>query len=272
MEEKLKNIFYLDPEYMNFIPRKSRLKYSTVGAGWVIELLTAGMVVFWGFVVYLFLSNAYTGVRTSWQFNIEGLKTTATIISCQMLRHGRESSRPEITYTYTVADVVYTAQDIVQSHYPGCSNFSEGTQITIQYYPPNPIHSRIAISFSVHTWVAIIFGSLATICFIPFTLLTMIFSGWLLVFELKARQRFYLLRREGVLLDGEVVQAEYEKGQGKRGVYYFLKVTAKFETPDGRLLTRIFEGTVEYFVNREIPQSGTPVKLLYVNDKMVIML
>jgi hypothetical protein len=270
MEEKSKNTFYLDPDYENFIPRKSRLKYETVGKGY---LFVAGMLVlvaFFGCMAAAFIYIAYIGVRDFWQFNINGVETLATVGNCEIEGDGTKYERLRLTYSYTVANIVYDARDSIPTKYANCEQFLTGNQVSIQYYNHNPAMSRIE---EHPQWSHVIFGEpIILLCAIPlFSIISLLGAGSIVI-EFQARYQHRLLRREGILLYGEVVTAEYEKGQTGSGNSYTLKITAEFETPDGRLISRVFEGKTENFISRVLPQPGTPVQLLYANDHAVIML
>jgi hypothetical protein len=265
MEQKSKHTFYLDPQYVNFIPRKSRLKYSTVGKGYLFVAEMFALSLFFGLMTALPILVVYTGIRDFWQFNIKGVEALATVGNCEIDGYGTKYERLRLTYSYSVANIVYDARASIPTKYTHCEQFLTGNQVTIQYYSHNPEHSRIQEPI---LWLKAISIAFILIIFMAITLLCI---GAIFV-EFQARHHYLLLRREGVLLDGEVVTAEYEKGSSGRSSNYILKITAEFETPDERLLTRVFEGKIENFISRVLPQPGTPVKLLYANDNTVIML
>jgi hypothetical protein len=104
-----------------------------------------------------------------------------------------------------------------------------------------------------------------------FYLIGKFWGMWGVIAELKARYSYRELRSNGVLIDGEVLKARYVEQHG-RYTSYCLSVTAEFETPDGRMLTREFKGDIEMFASKVVPLPETPVVLLYANDIAVIML
>jgi hypothetical protein len=109
--------------------------------------------------------------------------------------------------------------------------------------------------------------------FLFFYLLFLIFCIAIIIAIFKAEHTHQLLQREGIILSGTVVEAKYEYQLPRPGygAYYLFDITVEFETPDGHQLTRKFSKR-EYAIGREAPASGTPVKLLYANDRAVIML
>jgi hypothetical protein len=268
MEQKSKNTFYLDPDYENFIPREMQLKQSTVGANWGMTVLTLFFIVFCGFVGIAIISLASAKVWNYWRFSVKGSETGAIITACE---DDADSNYPKITYVYMVDSVIYNTQYEVTRQYARCGQFQLNTQIPIQYYLNNPAQSRAIppdLDMSSLFWMVLFV--LANIFYLlPFCLMAVLFG---IVSIVKARYQYSLLQSEGALLDGEVIKAEYKKKTVKNVDYFNLSVTARFKTPDGRLLKREFKGVTEYFISREIPLSGTPVQLLYANDHAVIML
>jgi hypothetical protein len=270
MEQKTKNIFYLDTDYTNFIPRKTRLKYSTVGKGYLFVAAMLALVVLMGCGTAAFIYIAYIGVRDYYQFNIKGVEALATVGNCEIEGYSTKYERLELSYSYTVANVVYDVRDSIPAKYANCGQFLTGNQVSIQYYTHNPARSRIKEQVQ---WSHVIFGSpIILLCAIPLFSIIVLLGAGSIVIEFQARYQYRLLRRQGILLYGEVVTAEYEKNQSGSRNYYILKIRTEFETPDGRILKRVFEGKTENFISRVLPQPGTPVKLLYANDNTVIML
>lgn len=78
------------------------------------------------------------------------------------------------------------------------------------------------------------------------------------------------LKESGTLLNGEVVSAK-KTYRGRYAQHLFVEVTYAFTTPDGRPLTRTLAGS-RPDLKDNLPQHGTPVRVLYADDSAVIIL
>ena len=109
------------------------------------------------------------------------------------------------------------------------------------------------------------------VVWIPFTIYCLFWGVYRIVKTLYSNWRYWKLRRMGNLLDGEIVKVEREEPREFHGPHYVI-VTYKFETPDGRTLTRTMKNERHDLRNQDLPGVGTPVIVLYANDHAVIML
>lgn len=95
--------------------------------------------------------------------------------------------------------------------------------------------------------------------------------GWALIgfrgivlFVLKFRQ-LHLLRRQGEIRDGEVIQCLGKKeGQSKHGLV--VSVRYKFLSPQGIELAGKQVALRNDLIGKPLPEPGTPVTVLYAND------
>jgi hypothetical protein len=75
--------------------------------------------------------------------------------------------------------------------------------------------------------------------------------------------------KKGILLDGILIdcinQAEYRRHPG-------LQTTYQFKSPVGRELTRRQFYRRDDLLNEQLPEPGTPVKILYASDNCYVML
>jgi hypothetical protein len=264
MEQKSKNIFYLDPDYENFVPRKSRLKWESINGGnskyaalmFSLNIHLAFLSVPLCLIVFASMGGHY---------DAEGIHTTFTVIGCERL--SPESSQLQVTYSYTVDDATFnsTANSDVNMT---CADFPLGSLIEGQYRLTKPEISRVTQDnfYSLiddSNWGEVI---LITICVpLPISALGVIGHFW-------SSRRYHIFRTQGVLLDGELLNYYPERISSKGGGYIRVTIDYRYETPDGRLLEKRFIDTSAQRLLREMPQFLTPIKVLYANDKTVIML
>lgn len=86
----------------------------------------------------------------------------------------------------------------------------------------------------------------------------------------RGQSAFRKLKESGVLLDGAVVSSK-ATWRGRYSRYLFAEITYSFTTPDGRPLTRSLAGYRPDLKNN-LPQPGTPVRVLYAGDSAVTIL
>lgn len=88
--------------------------------------------------------------------------------------------------------------------------------------------------------------------------------------KVRGQAAFRKLKESGTLLNGEVVSAK-KIYRGRYTKHIFVEVTYAFTTPDGRPLTRTLAG-YRPDLKDNLPQPGTPVRVLYADDSAVIVL
>jgi hypothetical protein len=261
MEEKSKNTFYLDPYYKTYIPRKSRLKWESIDRGnSKYADLKSNIGIYLGILMILFCLIGLYATAGS-QFDAEGVNTTFAIIQCESL--SLESSQVQVTYQYTVDNAIFSGMENSDANMT-CDDFPIGTAIDGQYISTNPGTSRVTQDNFYSLWTDEDWGSsvLLVIC-LPLTI-----SSLGLIRHLWLRRKYHLLRTEGILLDGEFLN--FSLVTLKSGIT--LLIDYQYKTPDGRVLKNRFINNSGQLLMRKMPKVLTPIKVLYVNDKTVIML
>jgi hypothetical protein len=264
MEQKTKNTFYLDPDYENFIPRKTRLKWEAVDRR---DSKYAALM--FSLVIHLtFLSVPicfFVFASMGWHFDAEGVNTTFIVIHCERL--SPESSQVKVNYSYTIDGVTFSGtknSDVNMT----CEDFPIGTLIEGQYRLTKPEISRVTQDDFYSPLADVDWGELILIVIcVPLPV-----SSLVLIQHLWMRRKYHILRTQGVVLDGELLNFYPERISSKGGGYIRVTIDYRYETPDGRLLEKRFIDTSAQRLLREMPPFLTPIKVLYVNDHDVIML
>jgi len=263
MEQKSKNTFYFDPDYENFVPHKTRLKWDSIDRG--NSRYTALTISIGTQLVFLLLHLCCIGSTSpGWNFNEEGVNTTFTVIQCESLLP--ENSQVRVTYRYTLDGMTFSSTENSDLNLM-CDDFPLGTLIEGQYRLTKPETSRITQSnfYSIwhKDWISFI---LFVICLpLPIVPVPLVRHLWL-------ERKYHLLRTKGVVLDGELLNFYPERISSKGGGYIRVTIDYRYETPDGRLLEKRFIDTSAQRLLREMPQFLTPIKVLYANDHAVIMI
>lgn len=88
----------------------------------------------------------------------------------------------------------------------------------------------------------------------------------------EAMQLYDDLSAKGVICDGNLTEVGTKQISRRYGFSTHLKVVYEFTTPDGRLLhgEQVSDRILAAYLS--IPTVGTPVKVLYANDKAFIVL
>jgi hypothetical protein len=261
MGQQSENIFYLNSEYVGFIPRKTRLKFESVmglnveyenNAGckaWLMGILAIVMLI--GFI---FL------IREEWIYRTQGVPTVATVISC-VRTTSNKSKITKITYQYSVSDVNYTDIDSDYSIFKTCDDFPIDISLPIEYLPNQPSESRIIQS---HFFM---------LCAMPFMIIGLIWSSYESYINTSSYIRrkivHYTLRRKGILIIGSIIEVV---GVEKKVDADIVRITYKFKTPAGQTLYRAVQHHQKDFVGRQPPTKGKKVMVLYADDSAVMML
>lgn len=80
--------------------------------------------------------------------------------------------------------------------------------------------------------------------------------------------RRFRLRRQGRLVRGEITRAEAQVRPGPRGNEFVLTVYYSLESPrTGQTLRGVIANTRDDLAESPLPEAGTPVDVLYLNDR-----
>lgn len=269
---KPKSKFLLNPEHRNFVPRKSKLKFEVLDGGDDWGCGCSSMMLLFFIPASLMLPLVFLfGIWSYWSFEVSGVDVIATVTECQMQEHGENYFEPAIVYTYMLDDETYKNRHTVLWRAVNCGDFPVGSNLEAQYLLDDPSQSRITDADAKATlfWRVFQYGGLicGAIMMIGFTIYGI--SG--VIKYIMARRSYPLLRKKGILLEGEIVNAEHQK-RGEYENFHFVKITYEFETPDGRILTRSLSRRREDLKDKELPAVGTPITVLYADDYAVIVL
>lgn len=269
---KPKSKFLLNPNYRDFIPRKSKLDFKSLdaGNGWACGCMSVVLPTF--ILASLLIPIALTfWLWDYWRFGTSGIDVIATITECQIQQQGEDGSAPSIVYAYTFNGKTYKNRHTVWWRAVNCDDFPIGTRLDAQYLLRDPSHSRITdadanttLFWSITQFAGIICGGVLMIGFTSLGIMEVI--KYIL-----ARRSYPLLRKKSILLEGEIIKAEHKK-RGEYNDLHYVKITYEFETPDGRILTRSLSRRREDLKDKELPAAGTPVTVLYADDYAVIVL
>ena len=146
-------------------------------------------------VVACFLGFAlFNSGKNYWQFNVNGLETNATVVSCEIIRQGIRSYRPQVSYVYTVEDAVYNANYDVHSAV-SCEQFGTDALIDVKYYMHNPSQSRVVLPHTEGSRLWVIVGTSGIVCGFFLTLAAAILGTVASIYHIRTMRR-YLFRSE----------------------------------------------------------------------------
>ncbi|MBN8640032.1 MAG: DUF3592 domain-containing protein [Anaerolineae bacterium] len=239
-------IVYAEPTNAAFVAGTRRRIQGATFVQWGLTLI---------FTV-LFAVPLYAQLRETWNeqaFRADGRLTTGRIIGLSSIR-GTE--RHFVTYRYNVNGRIYEAHEEVTS--TGYSNLRTGTDVRVLYVADSPDVARLAEIYrapAVTTekrWWAFGFGAI-------------IFFLAVLWKEFQS----YRYSRLGKLCSGELIAAE-----GRKVVRLGFVVTFryKFQSPEGKTVSGGFEMRREDLRDAPLPAAGSPVQVLYIDDKQHRML
>jgi hypothetical protein len=266
MEEKSKNTFYLDPDYENFVPRKTRLKWESINGG---KPKYTDLKIFMGIHLSLMLIPLCIILLGSlgWSFDAEGVNTLFMVTHCERL--SPESSQVKVKYSYTVDGAIFSGtknSDVNMT----CEDFPVGTLIEGQYLLTKPEISRVIQSDFFSMWDEDWGGFILVIICVPFLV-----SVWGIIGHLWLILKYHRFKTRGIVLDGEFLSSWRVRVPSKSLsplVVPSLVVDYQYKTPDGRMQINRFIDNSGRLLSRKMPGVLTPIKVLYANDKTVIML
>jgi hypothetical protein len=198
--------------------------------------------------------------RRSVDLNRSAVVAQAQIVSRRFQDRGREAlSRWFVTYRFTVQGEGKTYQQELDVDQETYNRLVEGTPILIKYLPTDP-----AISVLAHDDIAPLDLEVILPALFGPALLTLLILVWAFWVSL----RYTRFERQGQVIKGEVTACE---GKAMPD-HYHVTLSYKFRTPADRELTGKITQERDDLKNEELPQKGTPVAVLYVNDKLYRLL
>lgn len=262
-QQTLPNVpVYLNPAYTDFIPGVTELKFSTLNRLHPIMLGVAmiGLVLLSTALVFV-CGMFVTTFQQDRLLEREGVKHSGEIVRCRELTSSRSRSI-DVTYSYEVDDETY--QHTTNMPDDRCTLFQEGASIDVLYVASNPESARLVDETSDTPFIAFaafaIFGLLIAVGFGVF--------GYF-----RSRSQFGALKANGQVLDGNLISAEHKIKRGKNSRKPYLDIRFRFTSPNGMPL----EGKMQTFDRTQIARQpllkpGVPVKVLYADDKVYVML
>jgi hypothetical protein len=157
-------------------------------------------------------------------------------------------------------------EDFLHQHM--CSEFPVGTYLQVKYNPDqlsqvDVVDSRLVVQSFVDS--ALLYS--VPLCTTLFVVICAGFELWGLLLFFQKRIRWRLLRARGMTRDGEVVSYEARAIHRPMG-YVRAVVRYKFLTPEGIELFGQQAAICEEFDGQALPIPGTPLTVLYVNQRV----
>lgn len=238
----LEKAFVLNKASWNFLRGKSR---SIPGNGGLV-------LVFFGLVFLLFLGPfAFNDIISANERNSSGRIATATVTNRRISR-GKSTSY-YLSYQFTT----HTERTIQREEGVNSGLYNQspvGTTLQVVYAENNPTNARLVLNGKNDLWIGLLVGGLFIV--------PMVIGG--LMMWMRVRR----LNRHGMLLPGQLVSCN---GSSSKNGY---TVTAKyqFRTPDGQHFTGSSSSQRNDLRRNAMPQSGTPVIVVWDGRKLHRML
>lgn len=251
---------YLDPDYQDFVPGRSKLKASTFNSEsrWR-SCVTWFVLAVLCLLALLMIAASMAATRVAIQFAVSGEKTTAEVDSCQMV-FDQGGDHPLVVYHYTVEGRRYENDTTPTAR--SCDDYRPGSTLEIAYLPHQP---EVSQRTDENPLVVLLFMGIAVVGLFA---LGAVFRGRIQA-ERQGNRVQNSLNSRGQLLNGTVVRVEPPRAasQGiKPAVVHY-----QFDTPAGKRV----EGRMNVYSTYDAVkplESGTPVRVLYANDRTHIVL
>ncbi len=247
-----KGIFLLDKRHAGFLNGRERKLYES---GWwlvaMLPIIACGLL-----FGLLFLWGSLAEITARAQLNSRGVDGQAQVVSHRESSSGfgaRRSTTHYLTYSLTDANgLSYTREQAVSAAIYGAA---VGDVIAVRYLPDNPAESRIV-------------GDYVTDPVLPFALSLVILAVplYLLLDRIWRWWRNRRLEESGQILYGEVMNASLSAGR----IGIKLSVQYSFQPPVG-MYKQAWASRRSWFL-ADVPEMGTPVAVLYLNDRVYRML
>jgi hypothetical protein len=251
---------YLDPAHTDFTPGVTELRWKPMSGCRLVFI-----VFFMGFLLLLSI-NTIRDMITAYQLDQalrrEGIAHQGEIVHCIPDR----SKNPgiEVAYFYLIEGQRYTQSTRLFDD--TCILHDAGAQVNLHYARSNPAIARLdGQSSGSGNDVAV---------YVTVIMIVSAVGGVISIYEyFNGRSGFSALRAHGQVLDGELtsIKDEFQGSGGYRKRY--LIVRYKLMSPTGKLLEGYQQTSDSDLVaRRNLFSPGTPVKVLYADDKTFLML
>jgi hypothetical protein len=253
-------IFLLDARNRAYLDqRANRPHFPSVGLP-IPDLYVIIVLIFALFMTLVALQGGGEFLR--WLVTtVAGITIRANVVDKQQVQ-----SRPaayEVKFAFTVNDQRYeVTQRVDKAAYDKANE-----TVQVNYWSPNPQVARLSGEYEVSN---MLINSLAQAgCSSIFVIVMLAIAVARLSKWRKSLARQWALRNDGRLLYGEIISATADESS-RRG--YLVTVHYSLTTPDGRTLKRKQLRTLNHLRGKPLPAKGTPVALLYADDKTIEML
>ncbi len=252
-------VFFLDPDYQPLItskpvPVKPQHVFSVTRAN-LIGLLLLMMCIVPIPLVFM------TGIQQDAQLAQRGIRTTATVLMCEVER----SQRPFLTYTYTATYPDGRQAAVTDTGFAGYFQrcVPDYSTVEIEYLPEDPMTTRL---ISPGLYAGFSDQALLIVTSIPAVALL---AGlvWGAGQYLRDVRRYRLFRSKGTILPGRVAGSRWLAEKS----YTLLEVEYEFTTPAGTLLNGKQSCLrIDLHPDRR-PAVGTPCYVLYATDTVFML-
>ena len=254
-------VFYLDPDYADFEPGVSKLKCWTesgpggrVGPMLLLLLLTMALAV-----------SLVGRVERDDLYRAQGREMVARVTGCRMVKSGRSSSRPQVSYTYQVDGREYEGN---QSLSGSCGNYPIRSHISGMYLASQPRRSELLITAEqLAAPLLVRYGSDLAVLGVFGAFMAL--SAW---FFVTALRRHWRLEANGKLIEGMLLEIRLEETSFRTGRKHYVHVQYQFQNPEGITITRYQSQRREDLRDKQLPPPGTPVQVLYADDAAIRIL
>lgn len=247
------NLFLLYPEHEDFLTNQAR----RIKNPRLISLVLP-VIIMWALCALFgwLLLNQIREYLTFRQLDAEGVSTTGTIIDASQ-KGGYRSPEYYITYQFNVEQTGNGQQTYTHEHRVSPELYSLGinSPVNIRYLPHEPTVSRAGSSQVNIFWLLLFSLIFLTLLLAP-------------LFRVAPYRRKKQLER-----DGQVIMGVLQSCKGERiKAGYGIDVQYSLQTPDGRSVTGRQTSICNHLRKQPLPPPGTPIAVVYVNDKLHEML
>jgi hypothetical protein len=194
-------------------------------------------------------------VRTSQFSSSKWAHTVGTYVSKDNVVESAGRTRYYVTYRFVVDDRVYVVEESIEQGIH--DRATEGAALPVYYRLDDPeIASMTPVSGRGGQPLGLACGALLWWAGV-------LGLGYYLLSPVRKRQR---LSQEGTLISGEIIRCSGRKNNDND---FRLKAEVRFRSPQtGQWVTKNYLLTRNDLKGKSLPQPGTPVHILYINDKM----
>ena len=269
----MKTIFTFNPAYKNFVQGQTKLE-AGLRDGAKRSQLTFCFICGVIFVAI----NSWWGVTTINDHLMLTMNemTSGQVLNCYMSHVTKNEIAPSVIYSYEWNARHFVSSETVKGENQDCDLY-EGKHITVYVLAANPDLSQITVPQSP-----------SLLRLIP--LLISLVPLWGVIFSLRqlrlirsVENAYLRLSTDGVVLTGKVTDVQGQSNTKNR--WFDIEVLYEFITPSGQTMKDIYSDhffgafssleaiyKIQDPENPNLPLVGTPVNILYTDDKNYLLL